>query len=227
MQAILKPAGKLELHVWRQPPTRPLTFWEIIGFSMPREGLPTEVNLWRIRNLPNLLRGGWLVRILVARLLRIPHFYSQLSLTVIRDGVRIPYGLASLRVVTTAGVTEVCTRFAGTSAASIANFKFHGFGTGTNAEASSDTSLQTELTTQYATDNTRVTGSQSASTNTYTTIATLSPDSGGTIAITEHGIFSASSSTTLLDRSIFSAVNLGAGTDSLQATYVLTLSAGG
>jgi hypothetical protein len=128
-------------------------------------------------------------------------------------------------VVTTAGVTYICADIAG--GANDSNlFKFHGFGTGTNAEASADTALQTELTTQYATDSTRPTGSQASSTNTYTTVATLSPDTGGTIAITEHGIFTAISAGTLLDRSVFSAVNLVAGADSLQATYVLTLPAG-
>ena len=86
----------------------------------------------------------------------------------------------------------------------------------------------TELTTQYATDSTRPTGSQTegASANIYRSVGTLSPDSGGTIAITEHGLFSAPSSTTLWDRSLFSAVNVVAASDSLQATYDCTFPAG-
>jgi hypothetical protein len=245
MQSTVRPSGELALKVTRgaaalppalsalaregsqQAPTnRPLTFWEILAFGLPAWGLSPAVNLWRLRNLPNLWRGVW--RILAARFIGLPHFYGVLLLTVLRgDGTREYLGLASLRVVTTAGVTDVCTRFAGTSAANIANYKYHGFGTGTNAESSGDTALQTELTTQYAVDSTRPTGSQVASTNTYTSVATLSPDSGGTLAITEHGLFSAASSITLLDRTVFSAVNLVAGSDSLQATYVLTLAAGG
>lgn len=136
-------------------------------------------------------------------------------------------GLLSRKVVTTAGVNYLVDALQNLTEPE--NFKYHGYGTGTNAEASGDTGLQTELTTEYASDNTRPTGSQTegASANIYRTVGTLSPDSGGTLAITEHGIFSASSAGTLLDRSKFSAINLVAGSDSLQTTYDLTLSAGG
>lgn len=226
----MKPSGDVSLRVLRgdpfgdRPAHHPLN---VLRHALPRPGLSREVNLWRVKNLPNVWRGLW--RIWLAWLLTLPSQHGVVFLRVRRGefGPWTELGLASFRVVTTAGVTDICTRFAGTSAASIANYKFHGFGTGTTAESSADTALVTELTTQYAVDNTRPTGSQAASTNTYTTIATLSPDSGGTIAITEHGVFSAASSTTLLDRSVFSAVNLVAGSDSLQVTYVLTLAAGG
>jgi hypothetical protein len=171
-------------------------------------------------------------RVVAARLLRVPHMYGVLWLQKVGpDGTTVDYGLASLRVVTTAGVRYICDDMnAATGSADATNFKFHGFGTGTTAEAAADTALVTELTTQYAVDNTRPTGSQASATvsanATYTTVATLSPDTGGTIAITEHGIFSATSAGTLLDRSVFSAVNLVAGSDSLQATYVFTLASG-
>ncbi len=56
---------------------------------------------------------------------------------------------------------------------------------------------------------------------------TVVPDSGGTIAVTEHGVFSASSSGVLLDRTKFSAVSLDSTAgDSLQATYELRFTAG-
>jgi hypothetical protein len=106
--------------------------------------------------------------------------------------------------------------------------KYHGFGTGTTNEAAGDTTLVTELTTQYATDNTRPTGSltEGASANIFRTVGTLSPDAS--VAITEHGIFSqaANSGGTLLDRSKFAAINLVSG-DSLQVTYDLTVPSGG
>lgn len=56
--------------------------------------------------------------------------------------------------------------------------------------------------------------------------ATLTPSAP--VAITEHGIFSqaATGGGVLLDRSVFSVVNLASG-DSLQATYDLTFAAGG
>jgi hypothetical protein len=139
------------------------------------------------------------------------------------------FGCVSTRVVTTAGVGFIVDAFQ--NLVELENMKYHGFGTGTNAEASADTALQTEETTQYATDNTRPTGSltEGASANIFRTVGTYSPDSGGTRAITEHGIFSqaATGGGTLLDRSVFSAVNLVAGADSLQTTYDLTCTAGG
>lgn len=145
---------------------------------------------------------------------------------VCRSGVWFEYGLASLRVVTDAGVAFIAGDF-NNGANDISTMKYHGYGTGTGAEAAGDTALGTEFTTEYVTNSTRPTGSQAAATNTYTTVGTFSPDSGGTLAVTEHGVFSANAAGTLLDRSKFSAVNLVANADSLQTTYVLTLSSGG
>lgn len=58
-------------------------------------------------------------------------------------------------------------------------------------------------------------------------MGTISPDSGGTLAITEHGLFSAASAGTLWDRTVFAAVNLVAGSDSLQVTHTTTFPSGG
>ena len=140
------------------------------------------------------------------------------------DGTVSDYGVVGRHLVTTAGKNAVASAF--NNVMEPETFKFAGYGTGTNAANVADTTLQTELTTQYATDNVRPTGSQANSTNTYTTIATLAPDSGGTIAVTEWGLFTqaATGGGTLLDRQVFSAVNLVAGSDSLQTTYVLTIS---
>ena len=136
-------------------------------------------------------------------------------------------GIAEM--ITTAGVVEVATRFAGTSAASIANFNFHGIGTGGTAEATRLTALTTELTTQYATNSTRPTGTQTnpGSTNIYQTTATIIPDSS--VAITEWGLFAqaATGGGTMLDRKLFSVVNLNGTGDSIVPTYQLTLPAGG
>jgi len=153
--------------------------------------------------------------------------YDLSLLPAVFGGQTLAFGTISQRVVTTAGVNYIVDAFQNTT--EVENFKFHGYGTGTAAEATSDTGLGTELTTEYAVDSTRPTGSQGegASANIYRTTATLSPDSGGTLAITEHGVFSAASAGTLLDRSKFSAINLVAGSDSLQTQYDLTVSAGG
>jgi hypothetical protein len=153
---------------------------------------------------------------------------SRLALVHIHGetGDRDDYGVVSRKVITTAGVNYLAADFGG-GASDVNLFKFHGIGTGVGAEAIGDTALGTELTTQYNPDNTRATGSQANSTNTYTTVGTNTLDSG-TPAVTEHGIFSASSAGTLWDRSVFAAINLtGANGDGLQSTYVLTCTAGG
>jgi hypothetical protein len=229
-----RPAGTLDLQVVRarpepaQWPERELSVAEIGRHGMPRRDLPAEVNAWRRANRPHLARG--LRTVLLARTLRLPHFYGQLFLTVIRaDGTVENLGLASLRLVTTTGVRFVCDDF-NASGTDVSNMKFHGIGTGATAEAVGDTALQTEITTQYSTDNVRPTGTQASatvSTNaTYTTVGTVTVDA--TVAATEHGILSqaATGGGTLLDRSVFSVVNLASG-DSLQATYVLTINSGG
>lgn len=232
--ADLAPSGSLGLQVVRNPlrsiwPSRELSLAEIAKYGMAQRGLPDEVNAWRKANRLNLARG--LRTVLKGRALKVPHFYGALFLTKIGpDGEPLDLGLASLRVITDTGVKFICDDF-NAGAQDVSTMKFHGFGTGTSpAEGATNTGLGTELTTQYNPDSTRPTGSQaSAGTTgsaTYTTVATLSPDSGGTIAIVEHGVFSASSTGTLLDRSVFAAVNLVAGADSLQATYVLTVNSG-
>jgi hypothetical protein len=131
------------------------------------------------------------------------------------------YGVVCRKVVTTAGVNFIVDAFQNLVEVEI--LKYHGIGTGTNAEAVGDTALQTELTTQYNPDSTRATGTttEGASANIYRTV-------DASVAITEHGIFSqaATGGGTLLDRSVFSAVNLVNG-DSIQTTYDLTFSAGG
>lgn len=214
-------------------PLRPVTFRDILLHGCPQSNLPEHVNEWRLRNLRHLWRG--LRGVSLARSLRrvtgtVP-VYGQLWLDVIHgDGTISPLGLASLRVVTTAGVNFIVDAFQNTT--ELENLKYHGFGVGTNAEAVGDTALQTEETTQYNPDSTRPTGSttEGASANIYRTVATYSPDSGTSPRpITEHGILSqaATGGGTLLDRSVFSVVNLVTNADSLQATYDLTFANGG
>lgn len=220
------PARSLPAPNW---PTGEPSLADALRHGCPQPGLPDAVNRWRRSNVRHLWRGAR--RVLIAQKLKVPHFYGQLWLSVHRgDGTVEDLGLSSLRVVTTAGVNYIATRlFDGNT--SIGNFDFHGFGVGTTAEATGDTALVTEETTQYATDNTRPTGTPSnPSGNVYQTVATYSPDSGTSPRpITEHGVFSqaATGGGTLLDRSVFSVVNLVTTADSLQATYQLTLAAGG
>lgn len=194
--------------------------------SLLIQGLPLrgEVFWWKLRNLPNYMRGFW--RIAFARLLNLPHFSGHVSMVLTKtSGERINYGLVSLRVLTDTGVGYIVDAFQ--NSVELENMKFHGYGTGTNAEAAADAALQTELTTEYAVNSTRPTGSttEGATANIYRTVGTLSPDAN--VAITEHGIFSqaATGGGVLLDRSKFSVINLVSG-DSLQTTYDLTFTSG-
>jgi hypothetical protein len=138
------------------------------------------------------------------------------------------YGIVSRKVVTTAGVGFIVDAFQ--NLVELENMKFHGIGTGTTAEAVGDTALVTELTTEYNPNSTRATGSTTENgANVYRTVGTNTLDSG-TPAVTEHGLFTqaATGGGTLLDRSVFSAINLnGANGDGLQSTYDLTCTAGG
>jgi hypothetical protein len=229
MQGSMAPSGIVKLKVIKRQrvPARELSLWEIMKYGLPHFGLSREVALWRFKNIPNLFRGFH--RMIIARLFKLPRFNGQLSLTIIRgNGEVVDLGLASLRFVTDAGVAFLVDALRGAVEPELLNF--HGFGTGTTAENQNQTALVTELTTQYVSDNTRPTGTQTDPTaNVYRTVATLSPDSGGTLAITEHGVFSqaATGGGTMLDRSVFAAVNIVAGSDSLQAQYDFTITAGG
>jgi hypothetical protein len=143
--------------------------------------------------------------------------FSRLEAVIFRhDGTRIPLGTISKRVITNAGVAFMVDAFQNLVEMELMNF--HGMGTGAVAEAVGDTALGTEVET-------RATGTQSEpSSNQYRTLGTNTAT--GARAVTEHGIFSASTAGVLLDRSVFSVINL-ATSDSIQFTYTITLTAGG
>lgn len=185
---------------------------------------------WRIKNFL-LNRTRELPALAVYRFLGIMfgmvYIESALRLQVRHaDGAITDYGVVGRRVVTTAGVGFIVDAFQ--NIVELENMKYHGFGTGGSAEAVGNTALTTELTTEYAVNNTRPTGSttEGASANIYRTVGTLSPDA--TVAITEHGVFDQASNAggVLLDRTLFSVINLTGSADSLQATYDLTFTAG-
>lgn len=131
------------------------------------------------------------------------------------QGNRHDMGLISTRVVTNAGVAWIAAFMAGTGTATA---KWHASGTGTTAENVADTALVTDSGVA------RTDGSQASSTNTYTTVGTMTYTS--TLAITEHGLFTAVTGATLIDRSVFAAINVVSG-DAIEFTYVLTLPSGG
>lgn len=130
---------------------------------------------------------------------------------------RFSLGLLSRRSITDAGVAFMVDAFQNTT--EIENFNFHDAGTGSTAEAVGQTGLITPW------GGARVSGTQSEpAANQYRSVGTITFT--GSFAIVEHGIFSASSSGTLWDRSLFSAINV-VNTDSIQFTYTLTVNSGG
>ncbi len=134
-------------------------------------------------------------------------------------------GLVSCRVVTNTGVAFIVDAFQGLVEPEA--MRFHGLGTDATAEAATQTALIAELTTQYATANTRPTGTLAENAaNSFETVATITV--GAAVGATEHGIFSqaATGGGVMLDRSVFGVINLAAG-EALQATYRLTVPSGG
>lgn len=98
------------------------------------------------------------------------------------------------------------------------DFKFHEVGTSNTAEANSQTALTT--TSGIA----RATGTQvEASSSVYRSVATVTADTSETWE--EHGIFNASTSGTMLDRSLPSSPPAVVASDTVQYTYELTKNA--
>lgn len=177
---------------------------------------------WKLRNAarPSFV-WGCLTTIMArafSALTGIPTMTAELRAVLIRaNGERINYGLLSRRVVTTAFVNFVVDQLQ-TETSVFGDFKYHDSGVGTTAENVADTDMET-------TDGeSRATGSQTeGAANVYVSVGTISYTT--TKAITEHGLFNASTAGTLMDRSVFSALNVING-DSIQFTYSLTVSSG-
>lgn len=154
---------------------------------------------------------------------------GRLYASVIRGNGGVEHlGLIATKVITDTGVTFLRDDW-NANAQDFTTFNFHGCGTGTGTEATTDTALGTESTTALNPDSTRATGTRSVpATNQLRSVGTLTFDAD--TAVTEHGLFSqaATGGGTLWDRSKFAAINVvGASGDSIQFTYTGTLSSGG
>lgn len=179
---------------------------------------------WRIRNglRRQYLFGratNWLAK-MWTRLTGIPTLTSELKIRLQRaDGTVVDYGRVSFRVVTTAFVNFMVDQLQ-TETSEWGDFKYHDSGVGTTGAAVGDTDIETTDGESRATGN----QGEGASANIYQSVGTISYTT--TKAITEHGLFSQTTGTTLLDRHTFTAINVVNG-DSIQFTYELTVSAGG
>ena len=115
-------------------------------------------------------------------------------------------------LVVTTGKNLVASRLVGTTPAVMSHMAI---GSGTTAAAAGNTALGTELGRVSLTS-----GSASSAVVTY--VATFAAGTG-TGAVTEAGLLNASSSGTMLCRTVFSVVNKGAN-DSMTVTWTVTVS---
>lgn len=116
-------------------------------------------------------------------------------------------------LITTVGLNGIADQLV--ASPSISKPTHMAVGTGTNAAAVGDTTLQTELDRNALTSKTR--------SGAVVTIVADWAAGDGTGALTEAGLFDASSSGNLYARSVFSAVNKGAS-DTLTITWTITVS---
>jgi hypothetical protein len=177
---------------------------------------------WHLRN--RLRWGywhGWLSYHLALWLAKWSHnhtFLGTLEVMVTRaNGERVHYGIVGYKAVTTAFVNFVVDQLQ-TESSLFGDFKYHDSGVGTTAENITDTAMET-------TDGeSRVTGTQTESAaNAYRSVGVITYTT--TKAITEHGLFNDPTGATLMDRTVFSAVNV-VNTETITFTYTLTLTAG-
>ena len=120
-------------------------------------------------------------------------------------------------LVVNAGLAYVISRMVGTAKAVMSHMAL---GSGTTAAAAGNTDLETLLVSREALDSTTISGS-----NNEKVIYVASFEAGdATGAVTEAGIFNASSSGDMLCRTVFAVVNKGAN-DSLTVTWTITLAA--
>lgn len=120
-------------------------------------------------------------------------------------------------LVVNAGLAYVISRMVGTAKAVMSHMAL---GSSTTAAAAGQTDLGSMLGSREALDSTTISGS-----NNEKVVYVASFEAGdATGAVTEAGIFNASSSGDMLCRTVFAVVNKGAN-DSLTVTWTITLAA--
>lgn len=136
---------------------------------------------------------------------------GELRITVTNPEGNIKQEIVVPNLVVTTGKNFIASRMKDTTDTAMSHM---GIGTGTTAAAVGDTALETQagrvsLTSTTVTD------------NAVAYVATF-PAGTGTGAITEAGIFNASSGGTMLCRTVFSVINKGAA-DTLGITWTVTV----
>ena len=136
---------------------------------------------------------------------------GELRITVTNPEGNVKQEVVVPNLVVTVGKNFIASRMKDATATAMSHMAI---GTGTTAAAVGDTTLGTEVG-RVALTSTTVT------TNNVAYVATF-PAGTGTGAITEAGLFNASSAGTLLCRTVFSVINKGAA-DTLGITWTVTV----
>jgi len=136
---------------------------------------------------------------------------GELKITVTNDEGNVKKEIIVPNIVVTDGKEYIASRMKDASATAMSHMAI---GTGSTAAAAGDAALGTE-SGRVALTSTTVTS------NAVAYVATF-PAGTGTGAITEAGILNASSSGTLLCRTVFSVINKGAA-DTLGITWTVTV----
>lgn len=144
--------------------------------------------------------------------------WGILSAVVIHNNEEKDLGVVSCRKVTTAFRDYIVDSMQNSTTYPLHVFHYHGTGTNNAAEANDQTALNTEVETRANGNQ----GEAGANAYIYQTVATCNYTANR--AIVEHGIFSANANGTLMDRSVFAAINVANG-DSIQFTYQCTFAA--
>lgn len=199
---------------------------QLINEALPHTWQPDEIRRWKAINFMRMVKGRSFRPLFFAKLFKIPTIFGALRLRAYKlDGLILDYGLVSTKLVTDDGVDYITDAFQ--DSVELELMRFHGIGLGSTGENVSDSDVETELTTQYTSDNTRATGSQTENgTNVYQTVGTNPVDAS--VALREHGLLNNATvaSGVLLDRSVYALINLVSG-ESLQSTYDFTSTSGG
>ena len=136
---------------------------------------------------------------------------GELRITVTNPEGNIKQEVVIPNLVVTVGKNFIASRMKDATATAMTHMAI---GSGTTAAAVGDTTLGTELGRVTLTSTT-------VTTNNVAYVATF-PAGTGTGAVTEAGLFNASSAGTLLCRTVFSVINKGAA-DTLGITWTVTV----
>ena len=136
---------------------------------------------------------------------------GELRLTITNPEGNVTQEVVVPNLVVTVGKNFIASRIKDATATAMSHMAI---GSGTTAAAAGDTTLGTELG-RVALTSTTVTA------NAVAYVATF-PAGTGTGAITEAGLFNASSAGTMLCRTVFSVINKGAA-DTLGITWTVTV----